>query len=249
MDMVGPLPATPEGYKYILTVCDYGTRYPEAFPLKSTTSRDVVEALMDLFSRTGIPEEILTDRGANFISELTRGFYDMLGIRSIKTSAYHPQTDGMVERFNGTLKNGIKKFLMDQGGQWNKALPYILFAYRETPHTSTGFSPFELMLGRTPKGPLDVLRKQWMGETSEASEDVVTYLTSIYARMEKADQMATLTEEKAKEEMTSLYDKKARLVTYQAGDLVLVLKPSVGNKLRGRGLIPSRGSSRPPRTT
>lgn len=89
---------------------------------------------------------------------------------------------------------------MDQGGQWNKALPYILFAYRETPHTSTGFSPFELMLGRTPKGPLDVLRKQWTGETSEASEDIVTYLTSIYARMEKADQMATMTEEKAKEE-------------------------------------------------
>lgn len=72
MDMIGPLPPTDEGHKYILTVCDYGTRYPEAFPLKSTTSRDVAEALVEMFSRTGIPDEILTDRGSNFTSELMK---------------------------------------------------------------------------------------------------------------------------------------------------------------------------------
>lgn len=234
MDMVGPLPVTPEGYRYILTICDYGTRYPEAFPLKSTTSKDIVEALIDLSSRTGIPEEILTDRGTNFTSELTQELYVMLGVRSVKTSTYHPQTDGMVERFNGTLKAGIRKFLLDQGGHWNKALPYILFAYRETPHTSTSFSPFELALGRTPKGPLDILRKQWTGKTSRAGEDVVTYLTTMYTRMEKATRIATKTEEKAKETMATFYDKKARLVSYQVGDLVLILKPSTGNKLQAR---------------
>ncbi len=71
----------------------------------------------------------------------------MLGVKSILTSAYHPQTDGMAERFNGTLKSGIRKFVTDNGGQ---ALLYILFAYRETPHTTTGFSPFELVFGRCP---------------------------------------------------------------------------------------------------
>ena len=111
MDMIGPLPPTDEGYKYILTVCDYGTRYPDAFPLKSTTSRDVVEALIEMFSRTGIPDEILTDRGSNFNSELMNEFYLLLGIKSIRTSAYHPQTDGMVEKFNGTLKAGIRKYV------------------------------------------------------------------------------------------------------------------------------------------
>lgn len=70
MDMIGPLPETADGHKYILTVVDYGTRYPEAFPLRTTTSSDVVEALVELFSRLGIPEEILTDRGSNFVSEL-----------------------------------------------------------------------------------------------------------------------------------------------------------------------------------
>lgn len=68
MDMVGPLPPTDEGYRYILTICDYGTRYPEAFPLKTTTSVDVAEALLEMFARTGIPDEILTDRGSNFTS-------------------------------------------------------------------------------------------------------------------------------------------------------------------------------------
>ncbi len=115
MDMIGPLPTTPEGYKYILTVCDYGTRYPEAFPMKSTTSKDVVEPLMEMFSRTGIPEEILTDRGSNFISALMQEFYKLMDIRSIKTSAYHPQTDGMVERFNGTPSEDSSKSMGDTG--------------------------------------------------------------------------------------------------------------------------------------
>lgn len=234
MDMVGPLPTTADGYRYILTICDYGTRYPEAFPLRSTTSRDVVEALVELFSRTGIPEEILTDRGTNFTSALTKEFYTMMGIRSIRTSAYHPQTDAMVEKFNGTLKTGIRKYLEEYGGEWNKALPYILFAYRETPHSSTGFSPFELTLGRTPKGPLDVVHQQWTGTASTAGTDVVSYLTSVYRKMEKAARQATTNEEKAKTSMAQYYDKGARLVHFQIGDLVLLLKPSVGSKLQAR---------------
>lgn len=155
MDMIGPLPVTAEGFRHILTVCDYGTRYPEAFPLKETTSRDVAEALLELFSRWGLPECILTDRGSNFCSSLTKEFLKLFGISSIRTAAYHPQTDGLVERYNGSLKTGIKRFIDQFPVEWNKALPFVLFAYRETPHTSTGFSPFELMFGRTARGPLD----------------------------------------------------------------------------------------------
>lgn len=234
MDMVGPLPVTPEGFKYILTVCDYGTRYPEAFPMKGTTSKDVVTALMELFSRMGIPEEILTDRGSNFVSELTLELYTMLGIKSVKTSAYHPQTDGMVERFNGTLKTGLRKYLEEYGGHWNQALPYLLFAYRETPHSTTGFSPFELLLGRTPKGPMDVLAKQWTGEGSKAGTDAVTFLTNVYQRMERAAEHATAFEQKSKTTMAKYYDRGARLTTFQVGDLVLLLKPSVSQKLQAR---------------
>lgn len=203
------------------------------FPLKSTTSEDVAWTLLEFICRMGIPEEILTDRGSNFCSSLTKELYKMLGIKAIKTAAYHPQTDGMVEKFNGTLKTGIKRFLDLYPVEWNRALPFILFAYRETPHTTTGFTPFELTFGRSPRGPMDVLKSDWMGTQEPAGEDVV-FLTKTYQRMETAVELARVKETREKEKMSTYYDRNARLVSFQVGDLVLVLKPSVSKKLLGR---------------
>ena len=110
MDVVGPLPRSRSGNKYILTICDYATRYPEAIALPSTEASRIAKELVSLFSRVGIPEEILTDQGPNFMSALLQEVYHLLGISRIRTSPYHPQTDGLVERFNGTLKAMMKKF-------------------------------------------------------------------------------------------------------------------------------------------
>lgn len=142
MDMVGPLPPTSQGHRFILTICDYSTRYPEAVPLQSTTSKDIANAMMHTFARTGLPREVLTDRGANFCSDLMEQLYKRLGIRHIRISAYHPETNGLVEHFNATLKRGLKKYVHTMGRDWNETLPYILFAYRELPHSSTGHTPF-----------------------------------------------------------------------------------------------------------
>lgn len=101
-----------------------------------------------------------------------------------KTSAYHPETDGMVERFNGTLKAGIKKYIQQYQAEWTTALPFILFAYRETPHSTTGFSPFELVFGRTPTGPLDLLKREWTQPPQDTPTDVVSFLSETYSRME-----------------------------------------------------------------
>ena len=230
MDMVGPLPTTEEGHKYILTVCDYGTRFPEAFPLKATTSRDVADALVDFFARVGFPEEILTDRGSNFCGELTTEFLKMFGIRHIKTSAYHPETDSMVERYNATLKSGLRKYVDRFGGQWDKAIPYLLFAYRELPHESTGFSPFELVYGRNPRGPLDVLREEWQ-EPAAKKESMVSFMLDTYEKLKAARDLAKATETKAKTNMKTWYDKTARARSFEVDDLVLVLLPSHSNKL------------------
>ena len=100
MDIVGPLPRSRQGHRYILVICDYATRYPEAFPLKTIDAPHVVEELMKFFSRAGVPKEILTDQGINFMSKLLTELYRMLHIQPIHTSPYHPQTDGLVERFN-----------------------------------------------------------------------------------------------------------------------------------------------------
>ena len=153
MDIVGPLPKTARGHRYILVICDYATRYPEAMPLKRFTAPAVAEQLMELFSRHGVPKEILTDQGTNFMSQLLQELYKMLGVKPVRTTPYHPQTDGLVERFNQTLKQMLRKIIDEEGRDWDKLVPYILFAYREVPQSSTGFSPFEMVYGRDVRGP------------------------------------------------------------------------------------------------
>ena len=119
--------------------------------------------LLALFARVRIPNEILripneilTDQGSNFQSQLLRELYRLLHVDAIRTSPYHPQTDGLVERFNQTLKAMLKRTASEEGKDWDKLIPFLLFAYREVPQESTGYSPFELLYGRDVRGPLDI---------------------------------------------------------------------------------------------
>ena len=104
MDIVGPLHRTKRGHWFILTIVDYATRYPEAIALSSTEAPNIARELVQLFSRAGIPEEILMDQGTSFMSALLQEVYRLLHVNRIRTTPYHPQTDGLVERFNGTVK-------------------------------------------------------------------------------------------------------------------------------------------------
>ena len=109
IDIVGELPRSSTGYKYILTIVDYATRYPEAIPLRSVSSKTVADALVQYFCRMGIPQELVSDQGSNFVGRLMTQLYEQLRITKIKTSVYHPEGNGLVERFNGTLKAMLKK--------------------------------------------------------------------------------------------------------------------------------------------
>ena len=175
MDVVGPLPKTGQGHHYILVVCDYSIHYPEAIPLRKFTAPAIAEQLVELFTQHGIPREILTDQGTNFTSQLLQELYKMLGVRPICTTPYHPQTDGLVEHFNQMLKQMLRRLITGEGWNWNKLLPYVLFAYREVPQASTGFSPFKLLYGRDPQGLLDVLKEGWAQEKPEGN-DIVDYV-------------------------------------------------------------------------
>ena len=115
------------------------------FTLPSQTAEYVADALMELFSRVGIPDEIVSHQGTNFVSNLMSQLCATLGIRKINSSPYHALTNGLVERMNDTLKSLLRKFVYDTPKTWDKVLPYILFAYREVPEASSGFSPFELV--------------------------------------------------------------------------------------------------------
>ena len=152
MDLIGPFDRSTQGYQFVLVLVDYATRYPEAVPLRNISAKSVVQDLFQIISHVGIPKEILTDQGTSFMSRTLRELYELLGIRSIRTSVYHPQTDGLVERFNRTLKSMIRKFVHDDSQNWDKWLVPLLFAVREVPQASMGFSPFELLFGWKPQG-------------------------------------------------------------------------------------------------
>ena len=142
------------------------SRFPEAFPLWSIDAGRIVEKLIELFSRVGIPNKFLTDQGANFTSELLTEIYQLLHVYPIRTTPYHPQTDELVERFNKTLKALLCKTVSETGKDWDKLLPYLLFAYREVPQASTAF----LLYGREVRGPLDILKESWERDKRVSSD-------------------------------------------------------------------------------
>ena len=108
MDIVGPLPRSRAGHRYVLVVCDYATKYPEAVPLKSIDAECIAEELVKIFARMGIPKEILTDQGSNFMSQLLAEVYRLLYVKALRTSPYHPQTDGLVERLENLRKSVVE---------------------------------------------------------------------------------------------------------------------------------------------
>lgn len=110
MDIVGPLARSESGNKYLLTVIDYATRYAEA---RKTNAPIVCQALIGIFSHFGFPQEILSDWGSNFMSNLTEELLEKTQIGHIKMSPYHPQTNGALERFHRTLKQMLRKTCMD----------------------------------------------------------------------------------------------------------------------------------------
>ena len=116
----------------------------------------MAEALLEVWSRLGIPREVLTDRGTQFMSDVMREM-NRLSIKSLASTPYHAECNGLVERFNGTLKSMLKRLCQDHPRQWDRYLPALMFAYRGVPQESLGFSPSELLFGRRVRGPLAVI--------------------------------------------------------------------------------------------
>ena len=119
VDIIGPIaPLSEAGDQYILTLVDYATRYPEAVPLKKITTEVEAEALLDIYSRVGTPEEVLTDQGTQFMFECMQEVSRLLNLKGLISTPYHPIFNGLVERSNGTLKSMFKarRTLADQTG-------------------------------------------------------------------------------------------------------------------------------------
>ena len=151
IDLVGPLPSS-HGYTYLLTCVDRFTRWPEAIPLTCITAEAVAHAfLSDWISRFGVPSTIVTDRGRQFESQVWNSLMTLLGSRRARTTAYHPQTNGMVERFHRQLKAALKA--QPQPHLWIDALPLVLLGIRTALKEDIASTAAEMVYGTTLRLP------------------------------------------------------------------------------------------------
>ena len=166
---------------------------------------------MNIFSRIGIPQEILSDRGSQFVSDLMREISRLLSVRQLQTTPYHAQCNGLVERWNGTLRRMLQKMAAERPSEWDRYIPSLLFSYREVAQASLGFSPFELVYGRSVRGHISVLRDIWADEDiNEQTKTTYQYVLELRERLESTCKLARDELRKAQENNTSGLTRKPR---------------------------------------
>ena len=237
IDCVGPLPKTKGGNQYLLTLMCATTRYPEAIPLRNISAKTVAKAILKYFTSFGIPKEIQSDRGTNFTSDLLRNVLRELGIRQTLSSAYHPESQGALERWHQTFKTMLKKFCAESTLDWDEGINYLIFAIREAPQESLGFSPFEMVYGKQLRGPLALLTDEWL--KSPGVEQTLTaekYMEKLKNILSKVRQIAKENFKKAQDVMKGNFDKrhKVKARKFEMGDLVLAYFPIVGSPLQSK---------------
>ena len=185
MDILGPLPETARGNRYILVIGDYFTRWKEAYPMTDMNALTVAQIFVHEFiCHMGIPDVIHTDQGRNFESAVVKGICNLLGIKKTRTTPYHPQSDGMIERFNRTLLSMLSIAVEHDEHGWDLQLPLLMFAYRTSTHETTGATPFELMYGREAQLPEDLMFH--IPATVDTSTSPGEYLSHLKTRLEAA---------------------------------------------------------------
>ena len=224
MDLIGPLNTSTKGNNYILTVIDYCTKYAEAIPIPDKSCQTVTEAVFEnIFCRYGMAKELLSDNGGEFTGRYFNDICKILKVKHVTTTAYHPQTDGLVERFNRTLMEMDSHFVNDLQNDWDRHLSKILFAYNTSVHASTMETPYYLMHFHDPLLPIEALlelsphRKYFVGKSKE----------QIMKRVNIAFQVARENNKKAQEKQRKYYDEKVHTNKFSIGDRVYLSNPVV----------------------
>lgn len=233
IDILGPLPETNvTHYKYILVIVDHFTRWPFAFPMTNHRAKTIADLLVErVFMEHGFPATLLSDRGTEFLSELMMAVLQIFRVKKLNTSAYHPQTNGMTERFNQTLTIMLTHYVQKYQTDWDRYLPYLLFAYRTAAHASTLQSPFFLVYGREARYPFETLSSQADAtdvETECKADDARRYVTDLITRLKlvhdvvkQRDNDAQLAKDERNKEI------RDRMPQYAVGSLVLLYTPVV----------------------
>ena len=209
-------------YENVLIITDHYTRYAQAYACKNQIVLTTARCLWEQFIRHyGFPHRILTDQGANFEAELFKDLCAIAATEKVRTTSYHPQGNGLCERFNSTLLNMLGTLTPEQKVDWKAHLLTMCNAYNSTVHSTTGFSPYFLMLGRHPRLPIDFqlgLSREGVGHISKSR-----YIQKLQKRLQFAyDRAEALAKQEAARQ--KLYDRRCKGMQLLPQDLVLVKK-------------------------
>ena len=221
IDILGPLErAAVDGSRYILVMTDRFSKLTKAVPLKKITAHKVAQAFLEHWCfNYEFPAILLSDNGSQFTAALFKTVCTELGIRQLFTTAYHPQTNGQVERFNRTILAGIRAFRADNPKYWPELVPMLTYAYNTQVHTSIGVTPFQLVLSRPPGSV--VLRQEPNYEDGENRPRL--FLKRFTAAVKELAAGATEKLTKAQERYKRDFDKRVRPLTHaKTGDMVYV---------------------------
>ncbi|XP_042148780.1 uncharacterized protein LOC121837265 [Ixodes scapularis] len=244
MDCIGPIdPPSARGHRYALCVVDVNTRWPEVVCLRTLIAKATCDALLEIFARLGVPEVVCSDQGTNFTAKVTQQLLSKLGACPRFSTPVHPQSNGLVERWNGTFKSMLFHIVREHGREWDKFVPFLLWAYREVPNVTTGKSPFELMYGRVPVGPLSILQKTWSGDWAVPDTLGVSaeeYLSRLRERLIEANARAEDSTTVEQCRYASRYNLRATDKQFREGQQVLWLEREGEGKLVAKWKGPAK---------
>ena len=218
VDITGPHPRSSRSNQYILTLVDHFYKWAEAIPLRNHTAPTVARALMThVFSKFGAPLQLLTDQGPELESQLFQELMRWMEFDKLRTTAFHPSCNGVVERFHRTLNSMLGKAVSESQRDWDERLPLVLATYRATPHESTELSPNKLFLGREVRMPIDLVMGLPPDEAKE-NMDNHEYLNKLQCDASEAYQLARKHLRASAERRKKEYDVRVRPEQFKVGD-------------------------------
>lgn len=220
MDLLGSFPTSSSGNRWIVVATDYATRYCETKALTRATAAEVAHFFVDnIVLRHGAPAIVITDRGAAFTAEMLQEVLRLSGTEHRRTTAYHPQTNGLTERLNKTITDMLSMYVAIDHKDWDNILPYVTFAYNTAIQESTGFTPFRLLYGRDVTTMLDVML---------LPDNLAPFHTDAATFAQRAEDARELAQRRIQCRQTldsRRYNLRHREVTYNPGDQVWVWTP------------------------
>ena len=237
------MPVSARGNRYAVVIMDYFSKFVRVYPVKRQDAETVTTVLLDWVYDMGVPDKIHSDQGGQFESELFQQMCRRLGIRKTRTTPYHPESDGMVERFMRTLKDMVAKYVDPQGLNWDADIKAYTMAYNSSVHSVTGYSPFFLLHGFEAKTPLEAAAAPPKGTVP-----IRSYLTERLGAISDAYKMVLRRTQESAKKAATRYNEHTSGEQYETGDKVWIRdnrvsvggKPKLGLYYKGPGTVISR---------